>query len=116
MLMRDDDGITRLFTVSPAGGPLVQVSRGGPGVESAFTWSPDGHRIAYVSGGVVRVVDVAGGESRALEPPAFGAATAPRPEACVFSPDGRRIALVRGVAAGAAEPVHNQIFVVEVPD
>ena len=116
MLMRDDDGITRLFTVSPAGGPLVQVSRGGPGVESAFTWSPDGRRIAYVSGGVVRVVDVAGGESWALEPPAVGAATAPRPEACVFSPDGRRIALVRGVAAGAAEPVHNQIFVVEVPD
>jgi len=117
MLMRDDDGVVRLFTACPAGGPVAPLTRGGVGVESAFTWSPDGRLVAHVSGWGVRLVDVAGGESIALAESPPPGVTAPRPEACVFSPDGRRIAVVRGVAAGGAGgPVHNQIFVVDVPD
>jgi hypothetical protein len=39
-------------------------------------------------------------------------ATAPRPEACVFSPDGRRIAFIRRLPTGGG--FANQICVVEL--
>jgi hypothetical protein len=117
MLMRDDDGRPQIFAVSPWGGAALQVTRGVHGVESAFTWSPDGGRIAHVAGGAVCVTDPVGGESLVVAGPVGtgGRVTPPRPEACVFSPDGRRIAIVRGVAEGGGGAVFNQIFVVEVP-
>lgn len=118
-LMRDDLGIVQLFTVSPNGGPPVQVTHDQWGVASSFSWSPDGRRIAYVADSSVFVVDMTSGAStrltdRTIAPP-------PRPEACVFSPDGRRIAFLRSVAGGrprrgeSGAAVHNQICVVDLP-
>jgi Tol biopolymer transport system component len=126
-LMRDDLGVVQIFTVSPNGGQPVQVTRDAWHVASSFSWSPDGRWIAYVADDSVYVVDVAGGESMRLTDRTIAAS--PRPEACVFSPDGRRIAFMRSVAAPLQSPpqahstqrgesgasVHNQIFVVDMP-
>jgi len=110
-LMRDEAGIVQLFSVSPSGGAIEQITRGGNSVSSAWTWSPDGSRIAYVAAGSVWVVEVASAASVALTPPTARSA-APRPEACVFSPDGRRIAFMRQQPTSAG--LHNQIFCVDV--
>lgn len=111
-LMRDDEGVVRLFTVSPAGGEPEPISRGPHAIDSAFTWSPCGRWIACVIDGSVSVVAVSNGAVQRLTPrmPTKG----PRPEACVFSPDGRRIAYCREVAAGDGRD-WNQVFVVDVP-
>ena len=117
--MRDDLGIVQLFTVSPNGGPPVQVTRDEWHVASSFGWSPDGRRIAYVADSSVFVVDVASGASTRLTDRTLAAP--PRAEACVFSPDGRRIAFMRSVAGQSTQPgglaakLHNQIFVVDLP-
>jgi hypothetical protein len=118
-LMRDEAGIVQLFTVSPNGGPPVQVTHDEWHVASSFSWSPDGRRIAYVADASVFVIDVASGASTRLTDRTLAAP--PRPEACVFSPDGRRIAFMRSVAGQSTQPgdqaaeVHNQIFIVDVP-
>ena len=109
--MRDEAGVVQLFSVSPSGGALEPITRGGHSVSSAWTWSPDGSRIAYVASGSVWVVEVASGASIALTPSTVGFGT-PRPEACVFSPDGRRIAFMRQQSTAAG--LHNQIFCVDV--
>jgi Tol biopolymer transport system component len=118
--MRDDLGIVQLFTVSPNGGRLVQVTRDEWHVASSFSWSPDGRRVAYVADSSVVVVDVASGVSTRLTDRTIAAPL--RPEACVFSPDGRRIAFMRSVAGRSTQPgdaaakVHNQVFVVDMPE
>lgn len=109
--MRDDAGVVQLWTVSPNGGELVQVSRLPFDVASAFTWSPDGRRIAHVADGSVFVTEVPSGQSCRLTPRAEED-DGPRPEACVFSPDGRAIAYVRPVHTAAG--VWNQVFVVSL--
>ena len=119
-LMRDDLGIVQLFTVSPAGGEPVQVTRDAWGVSSSFSWSVDGRQIAFVADSSVFIVDVASGVSTRLTDRLVAAL--PRPEACVFSPDGRRIAFMRSVAGqstklgDAVAKTHNQIFAVDVPE
>ena len=119
-LMRDEVGIVQLFTVSPSGGQPVQMTRDEWPVASSFSWSPDGQRIAYVADSSVFVVEVASGVSTRLTDRLVAAQ--PRPEACVFSPDGRRIAFMRSVAGhrpqhgNPAGEVHNQLFVVDVPE
>lgn len=113
MLMRDDEGTVQLWTISPNGGEPTRLSRLSFDVASAFSWSPDGRRIAHVADGSVFVTEISSGMSRRLTPrkePDF----APRPEACVFSPDGQRIAYVRQVSSGIA--VSNQVFVTTVDD
>jgi hypothetical protein len=119
-LMRDDLGVVQFFTVSPNGGQPVQVTRDEWHVASSFSWSPDGRRIAYVADACVFMVDVASGTSTRLTDRTIAAE--PRPEACVFSADSRRIAFMRRVPGRSAQPadpaaaVHNQIFVVDVPE
>lgn len=116
LLLGDDAGTVQLWTVSPAG-VLRQLSRAESPIASAFTWSPAGDALACVVDGSVCLVDAADGRVRRLTPPVRDA-TAPRPEACVFSPDGRRIACVRTVPTrqvdGTLRPV-NQVFVVDLP-
>jgi Tol biopolymer transport system component len=118
-LMRDDRGVVQLFTVSPNGGPPVQVTRDDWSVASSLSWSADGRRIAYVADSSVFIVEVPSGASTRLTDRTIPAP--PRPEACVFSSDGRRIAFMRSVAGqstqlgDAAAKAHNQIFVVDVP-
>lgn len=111
-LMKDDDGVVQLWTVSPAGGPPQALTRNRQDVASTFTWSPDGRWIAHVLEGSVCVTDTAVGATHRLTERAEGEAV-PRPEACVFSPDGRRIAYVRRLAEPDGRRF-NQICVLEL--
>ncbi len=113
-LMKEDAGVVQLWTVSPNGGEVVQVSRHRWPVASAFTWSPDGRRIAHVMDNSVFVTDVGTGEGVRLTG-RTGDEDAPRAEACVFSPDGGRVAFVRNLA-GEGGRRWNQVCVVGVPD
>jgi Tol biopolymer transport system component len=114
-LMRDDAGTAQLWTVSPNGGLPRQVTQDAFGVASAFTWSPDGHRIAYAADNSIFTVEVETGRSMRLTP-RTGDADAPLPLACVFSPDGRLIAYQRRVPENAVPGASrsNQVFVVPV--
>jgi WD40 repeat protein len=110
-LMRDDAGVVQLWTVSPNGGDPEPVTHGGHDIASAFTWSPDGRRIAHVMDTSICVTNVASGETIRLTP-RVADEKAPRPEACVFAPDGGAIALVRPAPSGAR--VFSQICVVNL--
>ena len=98
-LMRDDEGVVQLWTVSPNGGLTEQLTRNHSGIASAFTWSPNGRAIAHVLDNSVAITDADTGVTKLLTPAREGIG-APRPEACVFSPDGTRIAFVRRVGTG----------------
>lgn len=108
LLMRDDSGVVQVWTVSPNGGRPMQITRNRWDVASAFSWSPDGRRIAYAMDNSIFATDVSSGRSSRLTRRSPDA-RAPRPEACVFSPDGKRIAYVRPVPG--EHGVFNQIFI-----
>lgn len=108
-LMKDDAGLVQLWTVSANGGPPRQITRNPWSIASTFTWSPDGRFVAHVMDNSVCVTEVAFGPTSRLTPRTDDA-TAPRPEACVFSPDGKKLAYVRRVAESGQSC--NQIFVV----
>ncbi len=108
-LMRDDDGIVHIWTISPNGGKPQQLTHNRFDVASAFSWSADGKSIAYVADNSVFTTDTKTGVATRLTPRTENA-VAPRPEACVFSLDGRQIAYVRPVARNGV--TFNQIFVV----
>jgi hypothetical protein len=110
-LMKDDAGVAQLWIVPPNGGAPTQITRNEQPIASAFTWSPDGKHIAHVMDNSVCVTDTATGATTRLTPRSDDA-TAPRPEACVFSPDGTKIAFVRRVSS--PETPANQIFVVNL--
>jgi hypothetical protein len=105
MLMRDDAGIVQLFTVRPNGGEPIQITCNLWSVSSAFTWSPDGTRIAYIMDNSVFVTKIATGQSERWTERTDDLAS-PLPLVCVFSPDGKRIAYLRSVGGW------NQVFVV----
>lgn len=104
-LMRDDDGVVQLWRISPLGGQPVQLTAGSYNVQSAFSWSPDGRYIAMVMDNSVTLCHVHDGSLQRITPKT---ATAPLPEAVVFSPDGRQVAYTRNVDS------FSQIFVAEV--
>ncbi len=110
-LRKDPAGVVQFWTVSPNGGDPVQVTKNPHPVASCFTWHPDGKRVAFVMDNSVCVTDVTSGETKCLTARTDDA-TAPRPEACVFSPDGLRLAFVRHLSDG--DKACNQICVVEV--
>jgi len=112
-LMKDDAGVVQLWTVSPNGGLVRQVTANPWSVASCFTWSPDGRRIAHVMDNSVCVTDAASGNTRRLTPRSDDP-SAPRPEACVFSPDGRSVAFMRRLPS-PREPA-NQICVVAMTE
>jgi dipeptidyl aminopeptidase/acylaminoacyl peptidase len=111
-LMKDDAGIVQLWTVSPNGGAPRQLTRNAHDVASTFTWSPDGQRITHVMDNSVCITDAVTSRTTRLTTRSDDA-TAPRPEACVFSPDGKQIAFVRRVTADGQ--TCNQICVVTAP-
>lgn len=108
-LMKDDDGVVQLWTVSPNGGDPKQLTRNRWPIASTFTWSPDGRWIAHVMDGSVCRTDSTSGRTQQLTARSDDS-NAPRPEACVFSPDGKKIAFVRRVGSGSE--AFNQICVV----
>ncbi|MGA2499721.1 MAG: DUF3748 domain-containing protein [Tepidisphaeraceae bacterium] len=120
-LMKDDDGIVQLWTIAPAGGRPRQLTHNFRPIASAFSWSPDGNYIAHIMDNSVCLTDAKSGQTHRLTQPGRGAgalagtgsgvptgASAPLPEACVFSPDGRHIAFVRQVDGW------NQLFVLSL--
>ena len=110
-LMKDDAGVVQLWTVSPHGGEISQLSGNAFSIGSPFTWSPDGRFIAHLMDNSVCITSAKTGRTTRLTQRTEDA-TAPRPEACVVSPDGRRVAYVRPV--GDSGKFYNQIFVVEL--
>ncbi len=107
--MKDERGVVQLWTASPNGGPLRQVTRNSHNIASAFTWSPDGRRLAHIMDGSVCVTDTATGRTHRLTADTVPTnASAPRPEACVISPDGQHIAYIRQVDGW------NQVFVLSL--
>jgi Tol biopolymer transport system component len=111
--MKDDAGIVQLWTVSPNGGPPRQLTRNSLPIASTFTWSPDGRFIAHVMDNSVCLTEGDTGKTIRLTTRSDDA-TAPRPEACVFSPNGEQIAFVRSVPESGR--AFNQIFVVGLSD
>ena len=109
-LMRDDHGVSQLWTISPRGGDPVQLTHHDFDIGSAFTWSPNGRWIAYGLAGDVAVTDTLSGATRSITTTTDGRGPV-RPEACVFSPDGRQIAYLRQVYGETS--AWNQIFVAE---
>ena len=111
-LMKDDNGVVQLWTISPNGGAPVQVTRNPFSVASAFSWSPDGKRVAHAMDNSVCVTDVATGKTMRLTMRTTDE-VAPKSEACVFSPDGKRIAYMRRLPSG--DESFNQVFVCTCP-
>lgn len=109
-LMKDTVGIVQLWTVSPNGGAPIQVTHLPWSISSAFSWSPDGMRLAFIADQSVLEVSVVTGRCVRLTP-RVPVERAPLPHACVYSPDGHRIAFLRPVPAGAGE--WNQMFCVK---
>jgi len=108
-LMKDDQGIVQLWTISPNGGSPHQLTKNPWPIASAFTWSPDGRFIAHVLDNSVFLTDTQTGKGTRLTSRS-GNTEAPLPEACVFSPDGKKIAYLRRVLENGSR--YNQIFVV----
>jgi hypothetical protein len=110
-LMKDDGGIVQLWTISPNGGMPSQLTHNTQDIASTFTWSPDGRSITHVMDNIVCLTDAKTGETSRVTPRCDDA-SAPRPEACVFSPDGNNIAFVRRKKTNEVEV--NQICVVSL--
>ncbi|MCG8708457.1 DUF3748 domain-containing protein [Brenneria sp. 4F2] len=102
-LMRDDAGIVQLWTVSPNGGEPRQVTHTESGIQSAFSWHPQGRTLAFVCDNSIMLCDAGSGN---LVRQTARTVNAPSPDAVVFSPDGRYIAYMREIDG------FNQIFVV----
>jgi hypothetical protein len=108
-LMKDNAGIVQLWTISPTGGEPVQVTDLPWNITSAFTWSPDGARVAFIADQSVMEVLVNIGRCARLTPRGTEVG-APLPFACAYSPDGHNIAYLRPIVSGAEK--WNQIFCV----
>jgi Tol biopolymer transport system component len=93
-LMRDDNGIVQLWTISPNGGTPNQITRDKWSIQSAFSWGRDGQFIAYAADNSIFIVETATGNSHRLTT-RFADANAPLPLAVVWSPDGKHIAYQR---------------------
>ena len=111
-LMRDDQGVSQLWTVSPNGGDPCQVTSNQQDIESAFSWTPDGTQIAHVMGHAVCLTAVRSGATGKLTKPNLAAPL--RPQACVVSPDGSQIAYLREVTSAGQS--WNQVFTVAIPN
>lgn len=104
-LMKDDRGIVQLWTISPNGGEALQITQAEHSIQSAFSWHPQGGKIALVCDNSVMLCDIANGNMQRLTK---RTAQPPLGDAVVFSPDGQQVAFMREVAG------FSQIFVVAV--
>lgn len=93
-LMKDEKGVVQLWLVSPNGGEPRQLTSGQWGIQSAFSWHPQGHSLAFVCDNSVMRCDSESGQLRRLT---VRSAIAPLADAVVFSPDGTQIAFMREI-------------------
>ncbi|MCA9229508.1 MAG: DUF3748 domain-containing protein [Planctomycetales bacterium] len=111
-LMKDDEGDSQVFLISPRGGAPRQATFLDGGVDSGVRWHPSGNALVCVAGTRMVVTNVAPGprfgESRILSD------RAPQPFALVWSHDGKTIAYNRRVMTAGREIT--QIFVTDYDD
>lgn len=110
--MKDDREHAQIWTISPSGKNLRQVTRLPYSVTSAFSWSPDGRWIAFVADQSLHLADSETGRGHRITASAE-APRGPLAYACVFSPDGKDLAYLRPVSLRGEW--FNQIFVCPVP-
>ncbi|MGC6389382.1 DUF3748 domain-containing protein [Ewingella sp. S1.OA.A_B6] len=91
-LMKDERDVVQLWTVSPNGGRPTQISQTMTGIQSAFSWSPDGKSLALVCDNSVMRVELNNGGMQRLTERTY---IAPCADAVVFSPDGKKVAFMR---------------------
>lgn len=104
-LMKDDNGIVQLWTISPNGGDPRQVTQSIHSIQSAFSWHPAGKQMAFICDNSVMVCEMTTGTMTRLTPRSH---ETPSGDAVVFSPNGQHIAFMRQVAS------FHQIFTVAV--
>lgn len=109
--MKDDYERVQLWTLSPLGKDLRQVTRLPYSVASAFSWSPDGRAIAFAADQSIHLADVETGRCQRLTAPS-AVPDSPLPFACVFSPDGKSIVYLRPISF--RHEAYNQIFICDV--
>ncbi|WP_010581747.1 DUF3748 domain-containing protein [Schlesneria paludicola] len=124
-LMKDDTGVSQIWTVSPATGEMKQLTRNAFDISSAMSWSRNGRWIAHSMAGHVCLTDSRTGETRPitkqsaesdveaeLKPALPHPLGEVRKEASVISPDGLQIAFVR--SKGDGDATTNQICVIDL--
>ncbi|WDQ18135.1 DUF3748 domain-containing protein [Rhodopirellula sp. P2] len=108
-LMRDDQAVIQLWSVSPDGGSPKQITDGTESVASAFTIHPEGNHAACVMGNSVCEVDLSDGRVEVLAE--GGGLFRCLPFAVVYSPDGSRVAF--GGAVSSGDESYSQVFVAD---
>jgi dipeptidyl aminopeptidase/acylaminoacyl peptidase len=92
---------TQIYLVSVDGGEPRQLT-GGAANATTPRWSPDGRRLAYVTGGQIHAFDTANWQSRQITNVSTGAGDP------LWSPDGRLIAFVSDVYPDCADDECNK--------
>ncbi|RAX10405.1 DUF3748 domain-containing protein [Photorhabdus bodei] len=103
-LMKDDNGIVQLWTISPNGGEPRQITQGYCGIQSAFSWEASGQFVAFICDNSVMLCNVQNGQMQRLTK---RTEKAPAVEAVVISPDSHYVAFMREIDG------YMQIFLVE---
>ena len=115
---RDDSGRPQIFTVSPLGGEMTQITNFTHGAHNEPRWLPDGRHFVTVTNGRIVVVDSQSrppqSRLRFLTDPVEGTGRRRHgPEGLCVSPDGKLVAYNRMVTNEAGERT-KQIFVADV--
>ncbi|OCQ54149.1 translocation protein TolB [Photorhabdus australis subsp. thailandensis] len=103
-LMKDDNDIVQLWTISPNGGEPRQITKNHYGIQSAFSWDRSGQYVVFICDNSVMLCDVQNSQMQRLTK---RTEKAPAAEAVVISPDSRHVAFMREVDG------YTQIFLVE---
>lgn len=111
-LDQDAEGIVQIFTISPNGGEIRQLSHLPASVDTPISWSPNGKSLACSSGGRVVIIPADG------KKPVYLTESNPaghRPlHGVIFSPDGKQVAFNRQLPHPDGGS-HLQICLADVP-
>lgn len=92
-LDQDSEGIVQIFTISPNGGEIRQLSNLTKPVDTPISWSPDGTRLACSSGG--RAVIIPADGKKPIYLTEVNPAGHHPLHGVIFSPDGKQVAFNR---------------------
>lgn len=107
-MAKDDRGIVQIWTISPLGNQLIQVTHNPFSIQSSFSWSPDGEYIAYAADYSLFVTNVATGKSIRLTPKTVDGNII-LPYSVVYSSDGKNISYMRDMNHDGSR--YSQIFI-----